>query len=160
MKRYRKKERVYQESEQRLELEREWNDEVMYRVMIGLWAAAVLAAFVLFLLPDLRAYVQDRPCILRQMTGLYCPGCGGTRAVLFLLHGQVGKSFYYNPAISYAILFAFAYMISHTLKHVTKGRIRGFHYRNGYCYLGVALFVANWVWKNYMLLIQHQMLIP
>ena len=88
MKRYRKKERVYQESEQRLELEREWNDEVMYRVMIGLSAAAVLAAVVLFLLPDLRAYVQDRPCILRQMTGLYCPGCGGTRAVLFLLHGQ------------------------------------------------------------------------
>ena len=107
---------------------------------------------------DLKLFLP--PCIFHSLTGLYCPGCGGTRAVLFLLHGQVGKSFYYNPAVSYAILFAFAYMISHTLKHVTKGRIRGFHYRNGYCYLGVALFVANWVWKNYMLLIQHQMLIP
>ena len=83
MKRYRKKERVYQESEQRLELEREWNDEVMYRVMIGLSAAAVLAAVVLFLLPDLRAYVQDRPCILRQMTGLYCPGCGEQEQCFF-----------------------------------------------------------------------------
>lgn len=160
MKRYGKKERVLQETERRLELEREWNDEVMYRIMIGLSAAAVLAAVVLFLLPDLRAYVWERPCMLRQMTGLYCPGCGGTRAFIFLIHGQVGRSFYYNPAVSYVILFALAYMISHTLKHVTQGRIRGFHYRNAYCYLGVALFVANWIWKNYMLLIQHRMLIP
>ena len=28
-------------------------------------------------------------CLFRALTGLYCPGCGGTRAVYQLLHGHV-----------------------------------------------------------------------
>ena len=33
------------------------------------------------------------PCIFHKLTGLYCPGCGGTRAVYWLLKGNVAYKF-------------------------------------------------------------------
>jgi hypothetical protein len=35
-------------------------------------------------------------CSLYQMTGLQCPGCGGQRALHYLLHGELLKAFRYN----------------------------------------------------------------
>ncbi len=158
MKRYKKNSSTNNDAVNQKEME--WNDEVMYRVMIGILAVALLAAAVLYFVPELRVAFQSRPCVLRSMTGLYCPGCGGTRALLYFLNGQIIKSFYYNAAVGYGISFVLIYMISHTLKHVTKGKIRGIHYRNRYCYIGLGLFIINWGWKNYMLLVHQKMLIP
>ena len=36
------------------------------------------------------------PCPMYVSTGLYCPGCGLTRAAYALLHGQIGRAFGYN----------------------------------------------------------------
>ena len=33
------------------------------------------------------------PCAFHSLTGLYCPGCGGTRAVRELLYGDLRMSF-------------------------------------------------------------------
>ena len=39
------------------------------------------------------------PCVFREITGLYCPGCGLTRATLALLGGDVYQSFRYNMLV-------------------------------------------------------------
>ncbi len=36
------------------------------------------------------------PCPLHAVTGLYCPGCGGTRALHALMHGNLGAAFHDN----------------------------------------------------------------
>lgn len=36
-------------------------------------------------------------CYFRTHLGLYCPGCGGTRAFFALLHGHFLQSLKYNP---------------------------------------------------------------
>lgn len=36
------------------------------------------------------------PCIFHRVTGLHCPGCGNTRALHALLHGDVAASLSYN----------------------------------------------------------------
>lgn len=41
------------------------------------------------------------PCLFRALTGLQCPGCGTTRALHHLLHGDVAGAFRLN-----AMLFA------------------------------------------------------
>ena len=41
------------------------------------------------------------PCLFQMMTGLYCPGCGGTRAVRALLSGHPVLSFLYHPVVPY-----------------------------------------------------------
>lgn len=46
-------------------------------------------------------------CPLYEMTGLYCPGCGGTRSVTALLHGHPLLAFHENPAVPLLLLFFF-----------------------------------------------------
>ena len=44
---------------------------------------------------------QGYPCLFRRITGWYCPGCGGTRAVKYLLEGSIIKSLRCHPLIVY-----------------------------------------------------------
>jgi len=39
------------------------------------------------------------PCPLRVLTGLYCPGCGSTRCLHALLHGDLALAFTMNPLL-------------------------------------------------------------
>jgi hypothetical protein len=39
------------------------------------------------------------PCPIHALTGLYCPGCGSTRALYSLLHGNVGQALAMNPLL-------------------------------------------------------------
>ncbi|XZE22764.1 DUF2752 domain-containing protein [Pirellulaceae bacterium SH449] len=38
-------------------------------------------------------------CWLHELTGLHCPGCGGTRAMTSLSHGDVLAAVYWNPLL-------------------------------------------------------------
>jgi hypothetical protein len=49
------------------------------------------------------------PCPFHKLTGLYCPGCGSTRAMHQLLHGHVAAAFDFNPLVVVMLPFvAFA----------------------------------------------------
>ncbi|GAA1606422.1 DUF2752 domain-containing protein [Actinoplanes couchii] len=49
------------------------------------------------------AAAGDQPsCLLKYLTGFVCPGCGGTRAAWFLLHGDL------TAASRHHLLFVFA----------------------------------------------------
>jgi hypothetical protein len=39
-------------------------------------------------------------CPFYALTGHYCPGCGATRAVAELLHGQVASALHFNAAFT------------------------------------------------------------
>lgn len=51
------------------------------------------------------------PCIFHKATGLYCPGCGGTRALLALLSGHPVLSFLYHPLVDYLAAVLLWYLI-------------------------------------------------
>ncbi len=51
------------------------------------------------------------PCMFHQLTGLQCPGCGATRAVFHLLHGDLAGAFRLNQ-----FLFVVAPFIAITKK--------------------------------------------
>jgi hypothetical protein len=57
---------------------------------------ATLAAVVVFAFDPSRVSLFP-PCPLHHYTGLWCPGCGTTRAMHQLLHGNVAAAFRYNP---------------------------------------------------------------
>lgn len=42
-------------------------------------------------------------CTFRRLTGLECPGCGGTRALRSLICGDIGAAIRYNPFIIAAL---------------------------------------------------------
>jgi hypothetical protein len=104
------------------------------------------------------------PCPVHFFTGLYCPGCGGTRAIRALLHGDVISSLRYHLAVPYMVLMGGCFMVSQTLWRCSrirqvcaeKGpRIRPMQYKNAYLYVLAALYVINFLWKNIALLVFH-----
>lgn len=49
------------------------------------------------------------PCVFKKITGFYCPGCGITRCIMSILHGQFYQAFRYNPLIFLYLPFLFLY---------------------------------------------------
>jgi hypothetical protein len=45
------------------------------------------------------------PCVFHTLTGLHCPGCGGTRCAHALVHGDLPQALAYNPLLVVALPF-------------------------------------------------------
>ncbi|MDE7206544.1 MAG: DUF2752 domain-containing protein [Lachnospiraceae bacterium] len=89
-------------------------------------------------------------CSFYTATGYYCPGCGGTRAVMALLHGEIIKSLYYHPFVAYILGYYVVYEISHVLEMVTRGKVKGLHFCPPYFYIGIVVIIIQWAVKNYL----------
>ena len=70
---------------------------------------ALIAWFVLH-------YVTLLPCPSYTLLHIYCPGCGSTRAVGALMHGDVLLSLRQNPAIVVMLLLAVLYYLEFALR--------------------------------------------
>lgn len=55
--------------------------------------------------------VEELPvlCLFRRCTGGYCPGCGGSRAAVALLRGDVAGSWAHHPWVLLLVLQAVAF---------------------------------------------------
>lgn len=91
------------------------------------------------------------PCIFNKLTGYYCPGCGGTRAVKFFLTGHWIKSVIYHPVVPYIGIVGGTYMITHTISNIMGGRIKGIQFRIGYVYAMAGIIAIQFVIKNLMI---------
>lgn len=110
-------------------------------------AVSMTDAHILHLVPG---------CVFHYVTGLYCPGCGGTRAVLALMHGKLWRSFGFHPVVPYTACVGGWFMISQTIERITKGRVPvGMHFREIYLWIALVLVVANCLVKNIALLVFH-----
>ncbi len=77
-------------------------------VLLVLGAAACI---VLLLVPPGSPHAKWLPkCMFHQLTGLYCPGCGATRALSAMLHGDV-KASLHNNALLFPLLGLVVFLI-------------------------------------------------
>ncbi|MEV7121306.1 MULTISPECIES: DUF2752 domain-containing protein [Kitasatospora] len=88
---------------------------------LGLLAAGLAAAGYLYTRnPHLPG--QALPfCPWRRLTGLQCPGCGGTRMVWDLMHGDLLAAWHDNAALLLALPFVAAWYLVR-LRHGLAGR--------------------------------------
>lgn len=96
----------------------------------------------------LLAWIFAMPCLFHQLTGLYCPGCGGTRAVKYLLHGQLLKSFQYHPLVLYALAVVILESGSWLAAKIRKKPQLYVGRETVFLYIALALVLVNWVVKN------------
>jgi hypothetical protein len=87
------------------------------RPMHGLWLAgiamAVLAGtWMLWSFDPNAAGNPFLPCMFRAITGYYCIGCGLTRALHALVHGDVLRAFSMNP-LAMLVIPLLPLMIAH-----------------------------------------------
>ncbi len=126
-------------------------DKIFYIIGLvlfgGLILTAILQAADILTLTDL-----DMPCSFRSVTGLYCPGCGGTHAVCSLAKGHILQSFREHPFVPYTALCFLIYLVWNTIATIEGGRkFRFFHFHTAYVYIGIAILLIQWIVKNIML---------
>jgi hypothetical protein len=65
--------------------------------LVGLFGVTTLATYLYAHDPHEAGHYPT--CILLRLTGLYCPGCGGTRAAYDLMHGDLAGSMRENALV-------------------------------------------------------------
>ena len=107
-------------------------------------------------------------CPIKKIFHVYCPGCGGSRALAALLHLQVRQSLYYNPSILLlvfcAALFADAFLLEKRIasKRFTSSGARFrdlsglfLRVRQGIIFFFLAFYIGYGIYRDYMLLVRH-----
>lgn len=69
-----------------------------FLIINGTCIVAIGFAFLLLVLQRYKI-LPSPDCTFLTITHMYCPGCGGTRALFSMLSGNIMKSLYYNPAV-------------------------------------------------------------
>lgn len=126
-------------------------------------ASLALAAALMGLLAFIAAArITLPPCLFFRLTGLYCPGCGGTRAWIALLHGHPLRSLVYHPVVLYGTAVYGIYLLRNLLalffgKDHRKDHplLRGMAFRDLYLYVAVGIILVNWITKNILLVAFH-----
>jgi hypothetical protein len=76
------------------------------------------AAYVWISNPTDSAAADVPTCIIKLTTGLDCPGCGGTRAFYYLLHGNVPEAARHHAMAVFAAPFLVWFYLAWTVKHI------------------------------------------
>ena len=121
-------------------------DDILYPAVLCT-AAAIVAAVLVYM--RWFSHVSIAVCWFYEELHLYCPGCGCTRALIAMLHGDLLASLRYNSGVFYFAAAVTLYLVTQTVQRLSRGKIRcGIRYRNVYLYIGFGILIANAVVWN------------
>lgn len=112
------------------------------KVFLVLSVVAVIALWI----TDYKIISWIPDCAFLSITGLYCPGCGGTRAVKSLLRGDIVRSFIYHPFVIYCVVAYIVFMLYEFIKKHFKTVHKVFPVEI-VIYIGVGVLLLQWVVK-------------
>ncbi|MDR0963410.1 MAG: DUF2752 domain-containing protein [Clostridium sp.] len=117
--------------------------------LIG-WIALPTCILAVVFIPALQSRgFTFPPCGWDYHFRIYCPGCGGTRSVLALFHGNLLQSFLYYPAVPFMAVLYLVFMISHTMERFVKtSHVHGIKYHNWYVCVLMGLVFINCIVRN------------
>jgi Protein of unknown function (DUF2752) len=96
-------------------------------------AAAAAGAAILYRFPPQEYSFYPR-CPFFALTHHYCPGCGATRALAELLHGNFTAALHFNAALTLLLPFVLCYFAKMYLTALRENRIE-------------SPSVPDWSWK-------------
>jgi Protein of unknown function (DUF2752) len=93
------------------------------RVANALLVAGVAVGAALLVWPPGPAAIYP-VCPVRALVGIECPGCGATRALAALLHGQVGEAMRLNALFVLLLPFALGGAVESYRRAILPGSFR------------------------------------
>lgn len=103
--------------------------------------------YAIYKIADITGIESMTQCALKGMTGIPCPGCGGTRAIRYLLHGKLLQAIYYNAFAVYCAVVYIVFFVTQTLQRLTRGRVNGMKYRGIYLYGALVILLVQYFVK-------------
>lgn len=129
-------------------------DTVFYRIGQWIWIPFVITG-IWFSQYGYERYHGLLECSFMKMSGFPCPGCGGTRALLYLFSGDIVKSFQYHPVVLYGVLAYIHFMGLYFFRH--HGRKKDAPVReiqiDGYLYIAITVILIQWIVKIALILL-------
>jgi hypothetical protein len=114
------------------------------------WAAAagvVAAAVALYLIPPGEGTFYPR-CWFFAATGLHCPGCGATRCIAALLHGDLRQAAAYNIVLVLVLPFLILAGILAWIEAVTGRRLLHWRVPPWAIRVLIVILAVFWVLRN------------
>ena len=121
----------------------------MYRrsTVVAIWLLIIAgAAYLFFFEPGKSGLFPG--CPFRFLTGFTCPGCGTTRALHQILHGDFYTAFTLNPLLLLAIPFVLFALIRYTVIVMRGGVPRGNSLPAPYVYAIFFVILSFWIFRN------------
>ena len=96
-------------------------------------------------------FITIPKCPIYTHFGLYCPACGGTRAIISLFHFNLIESIKYNPVVIYTFITTTIYLIIETINRVLhKNKVVKW---NIFIKIGLILLLFNWIIQNIIIIV-------
>ncbi len=112
-----------------------------------LWLTIAVAGVLLCVLePGKSAFLPG--CPFRALTGFTCPGCGTTRGLHQLLHGNLTAAFQLNPFLILALPFLLYALLNYTNAVLWGKPIRRKNLPAKYIWALFGFVLFFWVFRN------------
>lgn len=124
-------------------------DEIVRRRLTALlmWLMLAVATAYLFIFePGKSGFFPV--CPFRTLTGFTCPGCGSTRGLHRLLHGDVVGAFEFNPLLVVVLPFLVYALVRYTTAAVTGRPLNGKRLNARYIWMLLVVVMSFWVFRN------------
>lgn len=110
-------------------------------------AGMILSGVILYYVPPGKGTIYPR-CTFHATTGLYCAGCGSTRALHHLLHGKIALAIS-NNILMVSLLFPIAwYGLLHLRYMITGNKRRTPELKMRYIWILIGIIILFTILRN------------
>ena len=115
--------------------------------MALVWATLAAGGIYLFLFePGKTGFFPA--CPFRLLTGFTCPGCGSTRGLHRLLHGDVIAAFKLNPLLILSLPFLLYALLRYTNAAIHNKPLPGNQLNAKYIWALFFVILSFWIFRN------------
>jgi hypothetical protein len=112
-----------------------------------IWSSIAIGAVYLFIFEPGRSGFFPA-CPFRMLTGLTCPGCGSTRGLHRLVHGDVVGAFEFNPLMVVSLPFLLYALVRYTSAAVTGRPYQPYRLNAKYIWMLFGVIMCFWIFRN------------
>jgi len=124
-------------------------DEIVNKRLTALliWLSIALGATYLFIFePGKTGFFPA--CPFRTLTGFTCPGCGSTRGLHRLLHGDIVSALEFNPLMVLSLPFLLYALVRCTAAAVSGRPLQRHNLDAKYIWMLFGIIMSFWIFRN------------